>query len=66
VGGDVDAGERAVVEAFSAPGAERTALTAEESEAGARLLRERYSDPAWHAGPWADVTPDAVRAVLGA
>jgi len=66
VGGDVAAAERAVVEAFSAPGAERTALTAGESETAARLLRERYSDPAWHAGPWADVTPDAVRAVLGA
>ena len=66
VGGDVDAAERAVVEAFSAPGAERTALRARESETAARLLRERYSDPAWHAGPWADVTPDAVRSVLGA
>jgi len=66
VGGDVEAAERAVVDAFSAPGAERTELTAAESEAAARLLRERYSDPAWHAGPWADVTPDAVRAVLGA
>ena len=66
VGGDVEAAERAVVEAFSVPGAERTGLTAGESEAAARLLRERYADAAWHAGPWADVTPDAVRAVLGA
>jgi lipoate-protein ligase A len=66
VGGDVEAAERAVVEAFSAPGAEHTELTADESEAAARLLRERYSDAAWHAGPWADVTPYAVRAVLGA
>jgi len=66
VEGDIEAAERAVVEAFSAPGAERTGLTADESEAAARLLRERYADAAWHAGPWADVTPDAVRAVLGA
>lgn len=66
VGGDVDAGERAVIEALSAPGAERTALTAPETETAARLLRERYRDSEWHAGPWADVTPDAVRAVLGA
>jgi lipoate-protein ligase A len=66
VGGDVEAAEQAVVEAFSAPGAERTGLRPAESEAASRLLRERYSDPAWHAGPWADVTPDTVRAVLGA
>lgn len=66
VGGDADEAERAVVAAFSAPGAERTPLSAAESEIAARLLRDRYSDPAWHAGPWADVTPDAVRAVLGA
>ena len=66
VGGDVEAAERAVVDAFSAPGAERTELTAGEADAAAGLLHERYSDPAWHAGPWADVTPDAVRAVLGA
>lgn len=66
VGGDVDAAERAVVEALSAPGAERSALTAGESEAAGRLLAERYLDPAWHAGPWAEVTPDATRAVLGA
>ncbi len=66
VGGDVEAAERAVVEALSAPGAQRQALTARESATAARLLRERYLDRDWHAGPWADVTPDAVRAVLGA
>ena len=66
VGGDVGAAARAIVEAFAAPGAEHGPLSAEESETAARLLRERYSDPAWHAGPWAGVTPEAVRAVLGA
>jgi lipoate-protein ligase A len=66
VGGDVEAAERAVVEALTAPGAERTPLTAAESGTAARLLRERYLDPLWHAGPWEDVTPDAARAVLGA
>jgi lipoate---protein ligase len=66
VGGGLDAAERAVVEALSAPGAERAELTAAESATAARLLRERYLDPDWHAGPWADVTPDDVRAVLGA
>jgi len=50
----------------SALGAEHGPLSAEESETAAGLLRERYSDPAWHAGPWAGVTPEAVRAVLGA
>jgi lipoate---protein ligase len=66
VGGDVGAAERAVVEALSTPGAERTPLTAAESGTAARLLHERYLDPLWHAGPWDDVTPDAARAVLGA
>ncbi len=66
VGGDVEAAERAVVDALSAPGAEHETLTAGESATAARLLRERYLDPGWHAGPWADVTPEAVRAVLGA
>jgi lipoate-protein ligase A len=66
VGCDVDAAERAIVESLAAPGVEPVPLSATESETAARLLRERYLDPAWHAGPWADVTPDAVRAVLGA
>ena len=66
VGGDVDAAERAVVEALAAAGVERVPLSAAESETAGRLVRERYLDPAWHAGPWADVTPGAVRAVLGA
>jgi lipoate-protein ligase A len=65
VGGGVEAAERAVVEALCGPGAERTPLTAAESATAARLLRERYLDPLWHAGPWDDVTPDAARAVLG-
>jgi lipoate-protein ligase A len=66
VGGDLGAAERAVVAALTVPGTEPVALTATESETAARLLRERYLDPAWHAGPWADVTPEAALAVLGA
>jgi lipoate---protein ligase len=65
VGGDLGAAERAVVAALTVPGTEPVALTATESQTAARLLRERYLDPAWHAGPWADVTPEAALAVLG-
>jgi lipoate-protein ligase A len=35
------------------------------AEHAARLVAERYSDPEWHAGPWASVTPPAVKRVLG-
>ena len=66
VGGDLGAAERAVVAALTVPGTEPVALTATESQTAARLLQERYLDPAWHAGPWADVTPEAALAVLGA
>jgi lipoate-protein ligase A len=66
VGGDAEAAEAAVIAAFALPGARVADLTAAEGEAAAALLRERYRDRAWHAGPWHDVTPDAVRAVLGA
>ncbi len=66
LGGVVGAAERAVVGALAVPGVEPVPLTQAESETAARLLRDRYLDPAWHAGPWADVTPGAVCAVLGA
>jgi lipoate-protein ligase A len=55
--------EAAMVEAFAAePGAldEREAVEAE------RLRVHKYLDPAWHAGPWWELTPPAVRALLSA
>ena len=54
--------EERLVEAF---GAEPDALTSEELGRARDLEEARYSDPAWHAGPWAPVTPPAVRALLG-
>jgi lipoate-protein ligase A len=66
VGGDVAAAEAAVVAALTAPGAPVGPLTAALVEVAAGLERTRYRDPAWHAGPWHDVTPAAVAAVLGA
>jgi hypothetical protein len=52
-----------MVEAFAAePGAldEREVVEAE------RLRVHKYLDPAWHAGPWSELTPPAVRALLSA
>jgi len=66
VGGDAEAAAAAVTEAFAAPDARAGDLTPAERETAAALLRERYRDPAWHAGPWDDVTPNDVRAILGA
>jgi hypothetical protein len=66
VGGDPEAAAAAVTAAFAAPDARAADLTAAESATAAALLRERYRDAVWHAGPWHDVTPDDVRAVLGA
>ena len=66
VGGDVDSATRAVVAALAAPGADASDLTPAERDSAAELLRARYLDQAWHGGPWHDVTPDAVRSVLGA
>jgi len=56
-----EAWEATMVEAFGAqPGRLRTEVTA-----AADLLREqKYHDPAWHAGPWSNMTPPAVRALL--
>jgi lipoate---protein ligase len=56
-----DAWEAAMVEAFGAQAAE---LSAEEAAAAGRLAEGKYHDPAWHAGPWSDITPPAVRALL--
>ncbi len=57
-----DEWEAAVTEAFNA---EPDTLTPAES-AGARDLEAgKYHDPAWHAGPWSELTPPAVRALLG-
>jgi lipoate-protein ligase A len=53
--------ERAMVEAFAA---ERGALGEGEAAAAAELSRQKYHDPAWHAGPWSDLTPPAVRALF--
>ena len=66
IGGGVEAAEAAVVAALAAPGAEAGELTAAQAVAAAELVRTRYRDPAWHAGPWHDVTPPPVAAVLGA
>jgi len=65
VGGDAEAAVAAVTAAFAAPGARAEDLSAAERESAEALMRERYRDRAWHAGPWHDVTPDDVRAVLG-
>ncbi len=65
IGGDVDAATAAVIAAFAAPGAHASALTPAEGAAAAGLVQTRYRDPAWHGGPWHDVTPDAVTALLG-
>jgi hypothetical protein len=55
--------EAALVEAFAAdPGTLEPSETAE----AAALREQKYHDPAWHAGPWFDLTPPAVRGVLGA
>ena len=42
--------EAAVLAAFGAASAARATLSPAEREAVERLLRDRYSDPAWHAG----------------
>jgi lipoate-protein ligase A len=54
--------EPLLVEAFGAAECEPGAAV---TSAAVRLRRERYGDPAWHAGPWDAVTPPEVREVLG-
>ncbi|MGZ4481710.1 MAG: lipoate--protein ligase family protein [Gaiellales bacterium] len=46
-------------------GAEPGAFEPAELEKAEELLRARYHDPAWHAGPWSGVTPPDVWAILG-
>ncbi len=65
IGGDVAAAAAAVVGALAGPGADAVELSPAHLRAAAELARTRYRDPAWHAGPWHDVTPAAVAAVLG-
>jgi lipoate-protein ligase A len=65
IGGDVEAAESAVVAALAEAGAEAGDVTAAQAETAAALARTRYRDSAWHAGPWHDVTPPSVAAVLG-
>lgn len=52
----------AIVEAL---GGEPGELTRAEVDTAADLAATRYRDPAWHAGPWAAVTPSQVQKVLG-
>jgi lipoate-protein ligase A len=54
--------EDALAAAF---GATRDAPTEAEAALAARLAGERYADPAWHLGPWAEVTPAVVAALVG-
>jgi lipoate---protein ligase len=65
VGGGVEAATAAVVASLAADGAQAGALTPAQAESAAGLMRTRYADRAWHAGPWHDVTPAAVASVLG-
>jgi lipoate-protein ligase A len=53
--------EAAMAEAFDA---EPGALGGARERHVADLVARKYHDPAWHAGPWADLTPPVVRAVL--
>ena len=65
VGGTVAAAEAALIEELAGPGVSAAAPSPAELDRAAQLRRERYEDTAWHAGPWAPVTPPAVTAVLG-
>jgi lipoate-protein ligase A len=65
VGTGMDAAQTAVVRAFAGPGGAEQPPSERERRRAEELRRERYADPAWHAGPWHDVTPGEVSAVLG-
>jgi hypothetical protein len=52
-----------MVEAFAAEPGE---LEEPEVAEAQRLRTHKYLDPAWHAGPWSELTPPAVRALLSA
>jgi lipoate-protein ligase A len=55
----------AVVAAFAGEEAVEAPPSARERALAMELRRTRYADRAWHAGPWHDVTPGEVSAVLG-
>ena len=55
----------AVIAALAGDGAVEEPASARERELADGLRRERYTDVAWHAGPWHDVTSGEVSAVLG-
>lgn len=59
------AAQAAVVGAFAGDEAAQEPPSQRERELVASLRHERYDDRAWHAGPWRDVTPEGVSAVLG-
>lgn len=65
IGCEAGVAQRAIVEAFAGGGASAVAPSQPERDRAAELRGGRYDDPAWHAGPWADVTPAAVTAILG-
>ena len=59
VGGD--GWEAALVDAFDA---RPEPLDADHAERAAALAAQKYHDPAWHAGPWMELTSPEVRALL--
>jgi lipoate-protein ligase A len=65
VGVEMDAAHAAVVAEFAGEGVAEEPPSPRELELAAGLRRERYDDRAWHAGPWHDVTPEGVSAVVG-
>ena len=64
IGGGVDAAEAALGEELGG-GAEVEPPSPDEAARAGELRTVRYHDPAWHAGPWAEVTQDAVYGILG-
>ncbi len=54
--------EEAIADAFAATPSH---LRERERALAGELLRERYLDPTWHAGPWTGVTPASTASLLG-
>lgn len=65
IGGGVEAAQAALVEVLAGAGAAVGSPSPAECRTATELRSSRYHDPAWHAGSWAAVTPDAVAGVLG-
>lgn len=65
IGGSIDAAEAALVAVLAGGETAAEPPSAVETSRAAELRSSRYHDPAWHAGPWYAVTPDAVAGVLG-